>query len=274
MKLRRFRPVHRYPGLALYAALFFAYLYLPIAVLIGFSFNSGRVVSVWEGFSWRWYASALENDNLLSAVETSLFVAFIAMTLATAIALAAAMTLVRARRLKYRRAVELLINLPLVLPEIVLAVAVLIVFSQIGISDGVVRLVIAHTTFCIPFAFLPIRARLQGMQTDLEEAAQDLYATKWTTFRRVTLPQLMPGVFSGAVLAFVISMDDFITSNMLNSGGSTTLPVYIFSLVKQGVTPELNAISTIIVGVSLAIALVALRLQRGSKKSALASLNE
>ena len=140
----------------------------------------------------------------------------------------------------------------------VLAVAVLILFSQIGLQNGMVKLIIAHTAFCIPFAFLPIRARLQGMEPDFEEAAQDLYATPWVAFRRVTLPLIAPGVFAGAMLAFVISMDDFITSNMLNSGGSTTLPVYIFGLIKQGTTPELNAISTLIVLGSLVLATTAL----------------
>ncbi|RUZ94775.1 ABC transporter permease subunit, partial [Mesorhizobium sp. M7A.F.Ca.US.006.01.2.1] len=116
--------------------------------------------------------------------------------------------------------------------------------------------------FGIPFAFLPIRARLQGMDFDLEEAARDLYATGWVAFRRVTLPLILPGVFAGAMLAFVISMDDFITSNLLNSGGATTLPVYIFSLIKQGVSPQLNAISTLIMIVSVVLATVAFLLQR------------
>ena len=113
------------------------------------------------------------------------------------------------------------------------------------------KLILAHTCFCIPFAFLPIRARLQGMSTNMEQAAQDLYANRWITFRRITLPLILPGVFAGAMLSFVVSMDDFITSNIVSGGGATTLPVYIFSLVKQGVSPELNAISTLIMGLSL-----------------------
>ena len=151
-----------------------------------------------------------------------------------------------------------MVNLPLLLPEIVSAVAVLILFSQLGLTNGLAKLVLAHTAFCIPFAFLPIRARLQGMAPDYEEAALDLYATPWVTFRRVTLPLILPGVFAGAMLAFVMSMDDFITSNMLASGGNTTLPVYIFGLIKQGTTPELNAISTLIIVASLIIATTAL----------------
>lgn len=254
--------VKHYPGLKPFTILFFAYLYLPIAVVIFYSFNASRVVSSWEGWSLKWYVSALSNDNLLEAVKNSLLIATIATVIATTVALMAALVLVRAKGLKYRRLSEVVVNLPLLLPEIVLAVAVLILFSRLGLSNGFLKLVLAHTTFCIPFAFLPIRARLQGMALDLEEAAQDLYANPWTSFRRVTLPLIMPGVFAGAMLAFVISMDDFITSNLLNSGGATTLPVYIFSLIRQGVTPELNAISTLIIGFSLVFVLLALSLQR------------
>ena len=254
--------VRHYPGIRPFTWLFFVYLYLPIVIVIFYSFNASRLVSVWGGFSLKWYVSALNNDNLISAVKVSLLVASIATVVATLVALCAALVLVRGRNVRMRRVSEVVVNLPLLLPEIVLAVAVLILFSQIGLSNGLLKLIIAHTTFCIPFAFLPIRARLQGMQTDVEEAAQDLYANKFVTFRRITLPLILPGVFSGAMLAFVISMDDFITSNLLNSGGATTFPVYIFALIRQGVTPELNAISTLIVVISLGLAALAFLLQR------------
>lgn len=251
-----------YPGAGPFTVLFFAFLYLPIAVIVLYSFNASRLVSVWEGFSLKWYVLALGNDNLINAVQVSLMVAVVATTVATTVALLAALVLVRGRDVRFSRISETVVNLPLMLPEIVLAVAVLIMFSQLGLSNGILKLMIAHSTFCIPFAFLPIRARLQGMSTDVEEASADLYATKFTTFRRVTLPLILPGVFSGATLAFVISMDDFITSNLLNSGGATTLPVYIFALIRQGVTPELNAISTLIIGVSLLLAGIAFLFQR------------
>ena len=253
--------VRRYRGLGPFTLVFFAWLYLPIAVVIFYSFNENRLVSVWSGFSLKWYAAALSNRNLMNAVQTSLSVAAIATVCATVIALMAALVLVRGRNVKYRRLSETIVNLPLLLPEIVLSVAVLILFSQIGLANGFLKLVIGHTTFCTPFAFLPIRARLQGMESDFEDASADLYANRWTTFRRVTLPLIAPGVFAGAMLAFVISMDDFITSNMLNSGGATTLPVYIFGLIRQGTTPELNAISTLIILVSLLVAALALLIQ-------------
>lgn len=256
--MSRSHDVKRYPGTRLFTAMFFIYLYLPIAVVVFYSFNDNKLVSVWTGFSWRWYEAALNNRNLLNAVKVSLTVAAVATILATVVALMSALVLTRAHDLRLKRLSETVVNLPLLLPEIVLAVAVLILFSQLGLENGLLKLIIAHTAFCIPFAFLPIRARLQGMEMDLEEAAQDLYASPWVTFRRVTLPLILPGVFAGAMLAFVISMDDFITSNMLNSGGSTTLPVYIFGLIKQGTTPELNAISTLIIVASLIIATTAL----------------
>ncbi len=252
--------IRHYPGARLITWVFFAWLYLPIAVVIWFSFNENRLVSVWTGFSTQWYDAALSNRALLDALRVSLIVAVIATVVATVVALMAAMVLTRTPGLKFRRLSETVVNLPLLLPEIVVAVAVLILVSQLGVTNGMVKLVLAHSAFCTPFAFLPIRARLQGMSADFEEAAQDLYATPWTAFRRVTLPLIAPGVFAGAMLAFVMSMDDFITSNMLNSGGTTTLPVYIFSLIKQGTTPELNAISTLLIVASLIIATLALSL--------------
>ncbi|MFD9899980.1 ABC transporter permease subunit [Mesorhizobium sp. NPDC059025] len=254
--------VRRYPGFGLFSLIFFVYLYLPIAVVVFYSFNANRIVSNWGGFSLHWYTTALSNAALVGAVKTSLFVATIATVLSTIVALMAALVLVRGRNVRFRRISETVVNLPLLLPEIVVAVAVLILFSEMGLTNGLLKLTIAHTTFCIPFAFLPIRARLQGMDADLEEAARDLYASAWVAFRRVTLPLILPGVFAGAMLAFVISMDDFITSNLLNSGGATTLPVYIFSLIKQGVSPQLNAISTLIMVVSVALATIAFLLQR------------
>ncbi len=258
--------VTRYPGAGVMTTLFFAFLYLPIAVVVVYSFNENRLISVWTGFSLKWYRSALGNRNLMDAVEMSLLVASVATVLSTIIALLAALVLSRPKGTAYARVSETVVNLPLLLPEIVVAVAVLIFFSQIGVSDGLTRLIIAHSAFCVPFAFLPIRARLKDMDPALEEAAHDLYATSWTTFRRVIFPMIVPGVFAGAMLAFIISLDDFVTSNMLSSGGTTTLPVYIFGLIRIGTTPELNAISTIIIAFSLIIATTALAIAARARR--------
>lgn len=250
--------VKRYPGLKPLSLLFFLYLYAPLAVIVVYSFNDNRITGVWTQFSLKWYGSALNNAALMGALKTSLLVAAIATTVATSVALMAALAIVRGRDLRFRKLSETVVNLPLLLPEIVLAVATLILFSLLGIQNGMVKLVIAHSAFCTPFAFLPIRARLQGMSLDFEEAATDLYASRWISFRRVTLPLIFPGLFSGAMLAFLISMDDFITSNMLSSGGTTTLPVYIFSLIRAGTSPELNAIASLLILASLILATVAL----------------
>ncbi|MFX0543484.1 ABC transporter permease [Roseovarius sp. S4756] len=256
--MSKYNDVKHYPGLKALSAVFFVYLYAPLFVVILYSFNANRITSVWSGFSFKWYGSALNNDALMASVKTSLIVAGIATMVATTIALLAALAIIRGKKVRFRKLSETIVNLPLLLPEIVLAVATLILFSLIGLQNGMLKLVIAHSAFCTPFAFLPIRARLQGMSLDLEEAATDLYATRWTVFRRVTLPLIFPGLFSGAMLAFLISMDDFITSNMLSSGGTTTLPVYIFSLIRAGTSPELNAIATMLIVGSVILATVAL----------------
>jgi spermidine/putrescine transport system permease protein len=259
--------VKRYPGLGLFTLVFFIYLYAPLLVVILYSFNANRITGVWTEFSTQWYGSALNNAALMSALKTSLLVAVIAMVVATTIALLAALAIIRGKSVRFRRLSEVVVNLPLLLPEIVLAVATLILFSLIGLQNGLLKLIIAHSAFCTPFAFLPIRARLQGMSLDFEEAAADLYANRWTVFRRVTLPLIFPGLFSGAMLAFLISMDDFITSNMLASGGTTTLPVYIFSLIRAGTSPELNAIATLLIVGSLVLATIALTVaNRGMRK--------
>ena len=183
--------VKRYPGLKPLSLLFFLYLYAPLAVIVIYSFNENRIAGVWTQFSLKWYGAALNNAALIGALKTSLLVASIAMVAATSIALMAALAIIRGRNLRFRRVSETVVNLPLLLPEIVLAVATLILFSLLGVQNGLLKLVVAHSAFCTPFAFLPIRARLQGMSLDFEEAATDLYASRLTTFRRVTLPLIL-----------------------------------------------------------------------------------
>ncbi|MCL4069100.1 ABC transporter permease [Pseudomonas sp. GX19020] len=266
--MSRHHDVKRYPGFGLLTIVFFVWLYLPLLVVVIYSFNANRIAGVWTGFSLDWYVAALNNGPLMNALKTSVLVALIATAVATTVALMAALAIIRGKNVRFRRLSETVVNLPLLLPEIVLAVASLILFSLVGLQNGLLKLILAHSAFCTPFAFLPIRARLQGMSLDFEEASADLYASRWTTFRRVTLPLIFPGVFSGAMLAFLISMDDFITSNMLASGGTTTLPVYIFSLIRAGTSPELNAIGTLMILASLILATIALLVAgRGTKNT-------
>jgi len=246
-------PVGHYRGLGAWTVFFFVFLYLPIVVLIFYSFNSNRMVMNWGGFGLDWYLKAFHNDDIQHAVWNSLIVATVATVFATAIATVGALVLARGGNFRGKTLSLGLITLPLMVPEIVTAVAVLIFFSAIGMNWGLGNVIIAHVTFCIPFAFMPIRARLEGMDTSLEQAARDLYATEWETFRFVTVPLLMPGIVAGAMLSFVISMDDFIITLMVGGAGSTTLPVYIYSMIRRGLTPEINAVSTVLLLVSIAI---------------------
>jgi len=252
-KTRKMLPVGHYRGLSAWTAVFFIFLYLPIVVLIFYSFNANRMVMNWGGFGIDWYIKAFNNADIQKAVWNSLVVATVATGVATAIATIGALVLARGGNFRGKTVSLGLITLPLMVPEIVTAVAVLIFFSAIGMNLGLGNVIIAHITFCIPFAFMPIRARLEGMDTNLEQAARDLYASEWETFRFVTMPLLMPGIVAGAMLSFVISMDDFIITLMVGGAGSTTLPVYIYSMIRRGLTPEINAVSTMLLLASIAI---------------------
>lgn len=252
-KARKRRPFGEVRGLFSLAIAFMVFLYLPILVLVVYSFNAGNIVMVWTGFSTEWYAKAFANADIRKAAINSLVVATSATAIATTCATLAALALARGGSFRGKSATVGIITLPLMVPEIVTAVAMLVFFSNIGLSFGLGNVILAHVTFCIPFAFMPIRARLEGMDTTLEQASRDLYASDWETFRMVTLPQLMPGVLAGAMLAFVISMDDFIITLMVAGAGDTTLPVYIYSMIRQGITPEINAVSSILLLFSIVL---------------------
>lgn len=228
----------------------FAYMYLPIIILIAFSFNENRIATIWTGFSTQWYHVVLANDDILRAARNSLVIATSAMLIATVVATFAAVGMTR-HRFRGQDGVNAVLALPLVVPEIVTAVATLLFFVLIGLRLGILTVVIAHTVFCIPFAYLPIRARLEGMDPALEHAAADLYAKPRQTFQRVTLPLMWPGILSGAVLAFIISLDDFVITYFVAGAGATTLPVYIFGMIRIGVTPEVNAISALMLIISI-----------------------
>lgn len=243
-------PQIRFPGTGAVAAAFFAYLYLPVVILIALSFNASRQATIWEGFSVAWYGVVLANPDLMRALRNSLMVAVVATLASTTIATLAALAMDRAV-FRGRRAVEGLIGLPLLVPEIVTAVATLLLFVMLGLRLGLTTVMLAHTVFCIPFAYLPIRARLAGMDPRLAEAAMDLYATRIATFRRITLPLLWPGILSGAMLAFIISLDDFVITYFVSGAGATTLPVYIFGMIRIGISPEVNAVSALMLLVSI-----------------------
>ncbi len=264
---RAFR-VGVFPGFGVWSWLVFLYLYLPLVVLVVFSFNSNRTVTIWENFSLEWYRRAFANESIQDALLNTLIIGVIATILSTIVATLTALMMVRGKTFRAKGAVSGTLMLPLIIPEIVTAVATLIFFVSIerrfGLNLGLLKLIIAHTVFCIPFAYLPIQARLQSMDVTLEQAARDLYANPWQAFRRVTLPLLLPGIISGALLAFVVSVDDFIISQLVSAAGTTTLPVYIYGMVRTGITPEVNAVSTVILAVSIVIVLVASLIGRRS----------
>ncbi len=260
--------VTRQPGFTTVATLCFVLLYLPIFLLVIFSFNAGTSVALWEGFSLRWYASALENEQVQAATVRSVVIATAASAIATSAAVGAALATTRTRPWRGQTVVFALVNQPLMVPEIVTAVALLIFFAMIKVATGYTGLwylIIAHTAFCIPFAFLPMRARLQGMDLTLEQAAADLYATPWQVFRRVTLPQLWPGILAGAMLAFVISLDDVVITEFVKSAGQDTLPTYMLGQLRRAVTPEINAISTALLAVSVVLVMAFFFLNRSRK---------
>ena len=242
----------RMPGIAAFSWLAMAFLYAPLLVLLVYAFNANRLALVWSGFSARWFGVALADADLRRAAINSLLVALVATPAATLLALPAALAFERGRFFPGRAAGEALVALPLVAPEIVTAIATLVFFEAIGLHAGLGNVILAHVVFCVPFAVLPIRARLRTMPNDLEDAARDLYATPWQAFRRVTLPLLAPAIVAGATLAFVTSLDDFLITLMVAQAGSTTLPVYIYGMLRLGVTPEANAAAAILLLVSVA----------------------
>ena len=229
-----------------------AFLYAPLLVLLVYAFNANRLALVWGGFSARWFGVALADADLRRAAINSLLVALVATPAATLLALPAALAFERGRFFPGRAAGEALVALPLVAPEIVTAIATLVFFEAIGLHAGLGNVMLAHIVFCVPFAVLPIRARLRAMPGNLEDAARDLYASPWQAFGKVTLPLLLPAVVAGATLAFVVSLDDFLITLMVAGAGSTTLPVYIYGMLRLGVTPEANAAAAILLLVSLA----------------------
>lgn len=248
--------VSRLPGFTFVAILVFAALYAPILMLVVFSFNGGESFAEWGGFSFRWFAKAWENDQVKDATIRSLWLALAAAAVATVVATAAALGTTRRKPFKGQTFIYVTINQPLMVPEIVTAVALLIFFAWFKVNtgyQGMGYLVLAHAGFCIPFAYLPIRARLESMDLTLETAAADLYATHWQAFRRVTLPLLLPGIIAGMMLAFVTSLDDVVITLFVKSAGQDTLPTYMLGQIRRQVSVEVYAISTMLLALTVVL---------------------
>jgi spermidine/putrescine transport system permease protein len=248
----------------------FAFLYLPILVLTILSFNDNRLVGVWGGASLRWYRELATDAAVLSALRNSLTVAIVSTVLATVLGTAAAVSMERFRW-RGQRTFDGMLFLPVIIPDVTMAVMLLLFFVQLfglganllGVTGtfGLMTIVLSHVAFNISFVAVVVRARLAGLSPVLEEAAADLYANRWQTFRYVTLPLIAPGIAGGALLALTLSLDDVVVTSFVSGPGSTTLPVYVFGLVRRGVTPLINAVSVLMLAGSMLLVVVSLALQ-------------
>jgi len=230
--------------LRIVALLVYAYIYIPIIILMIFSFNSQKLNISWEGFTLHWYQVLINDQDVLLAVRNTLIVATISTIISTVIGTLAALALQRYRFRGYTFS-ESTLYIPVIIPEVVMGIALLAFFAMIRFTLGLNTIILAHIAFSIPFVALVVRARLHGFDKSIEEAAMDLGANELVTFWRVTLPTIMPGVLAGALLAFTLSLDDYVITYFTAGPGSTTLPLRIFSMVRFAVTPEVNALSTL-----------------------------
>lgn len=260
--------------LKLYAALGFAYLYGPIAILVLYSFNRSKFGVTWTGFTLDWYAALFADRFVRAAAQNTLVIAVASTVVATVIGTAAALGLQR-YRFRGRKLTEASLYVPVVIPEVVMGIAMLAFFAQIfarlngwfglGLQLGLGTITIAHIAFSVPFVTLTVRARLHGFDRRIEEAAMDLGADEWTTFRRITLPLILPGVVAGALLAFTLSLDDYIITLFTSGPGSTTLPMRVYAMLRQAVTPKVNALSTLWVALVFVMLLAVQRIGRAPR---------
>lgn len=226
----------------------FAFLYLPMIILVIYSFNASKLVTVWAGFSTKWYGELLRNEAFLEAAWITLQVAVVSSTIATVLGTMAAYVLVRGGRFLGRTLFSGMIYAPLVMPEVITGLSLLLLFIGIGLDRGVLTIVLAHTTFSMCFVSVVVSSRLVTFDKSLEEAALDLGCTPFEAFRLVTLPIIAPAVISGWLLAFTLSLDDLVIASFTSGPSATTLPIKIWSSIRLGVSPEINALSTILIG--------------------------
>lgn len=243
--------------------LVYLFLYAPIVILIIFSFNSSRY-AIWQGFSLQWYRTLADDDLILRSLKNSLIVALAATVASTIIGTLAALGMQRFQ-FRGKGAAEGLFYLPVIVPEIVMAASLVVFFGFIRFRLGMTSVILAHIAFCVSYVVIVVRARLEGFDRTVEEAAMDLGANELQTFFKITLPLIMPGILSGALLAFTLSIDDYLITSFVAGVGSTTLPLQIYSMVKTKVTPEINAVSTLLLIPTIILIVISDRLQREEK---------
>jgi spermidine/putrescine transport system permease protein len=234
----------------------YAFLYIPLVIVIVYSFNNSRLNAEWVGFTLDWYDKLFHDDEMLTAAGNSLLIALTASLVSTVLGTMAGVAMYRYKL----RLLPLLVLTPIAIPEILMGVSLLIFFVLVNFTLGLVSVTLAHIAFCIGFVAIVVRARLAGMDESLTEAARDCGATPWEAFRYVTLPLIMPGVVAGALMAFTLSIDDFVITFFTAGAGTVTLPLQIYSMIKIAVTPEVNAVSTLLMLLTLALIIVASRL--------------
>jgi spermidine/putrescine transport system permease protein len=237
----------------------YAFLYIPLAIVVVYSFNNSRLNAEWVGFTLDWYDKLFHNEDMLAAAGNSLMIALTASIVSTVLGTMAGVAMYRYKL----RLLPLLVLTPIAIPEILMGVSLLIFFVLVNFTLGLVSVTLAHIAFCIGFVAIVVRARLAGMDESLTEAARDCGATPWETFRYVTLPLIMPGVIAGALMAFTLSIDDFVITFFTAGAGTVTLPLQIYSMIKIAVTPEVNAVSSLLMLLTLALIIVASRLAPG-----------
>jgi spermidine/putrescine transport system permease protein len=248
-------------GITASGILGYAFLYAPIIILVIFSFNASRFVSAWQGFSFRWYIELFNNAAMGTALKNSLIVALVSTLISTVFGTMVALAMER-YDFWGKLGFDALLYLPVIIPDIAMAVMLLLFFVMVSFTLSLITIIISHIAFNISFVAIVVRARLVGFDRSLEEAAQDLGANELQTFWYVTLPLLMPAILGGALLAFTLSLDDFVITFFTAGVGSTTLPLRIYSMVKLGITPEINAISTLLLLASMGLVMLSLFFQR------------
>ncbi len=245
----------------IYLALILLLTYLPIIVVVVFSFNDSKLFVSWEGFSLRWYKELFQDSALLEALRNSLMLGAVSVAVSAVIGTLGAIGMARVN-FRSKGMIEYLSTIPIMVPEIILGMAFMAFFSMLNLPFGMLTLVIAHVSFCIPYVFMMVKARLVGIDKSLEEAARDLGASPARTFWDITLPLIMPAVLSGCILAFAMSFDDVVISIFINGATFQTLPIKIYTQIKTGVTPEINALCTIILAVVITVMLTSRLLRR------------
>lgn len=249
----------------IYACLIYIFLYLPILVVIIFSFNTSEMNVKFEGFTLAWYSRMLDNIELMDALKTTIIVAFASTLLSVFIGTISAFGMFK-YKFKGKSVIDSMLYIPVVIPEIVLGISLLAFFTALDIPMGLLTLIIAHVTFSVPFVIITVRSRLSGYDMSIEEASMDLGANQLRTFKRVTLPIISPGIMSGAMLALTMSLDDVIVSFFTIGPNDVTLPIKIFGMVRKGVSPDVNALSTLMILATVLIIITSKSIEKISRK--------